>query len=225
MITISKLFGRSPFAPLQAHMEKVAACVEKLKEICNDLQSGDYEQLCKKAYEISKLEHAADLTKNSIRESLPRTLFLPIDRTHLLDILTLQDSIADKCEDVATLLALRKLELHPSFSSLFQKLLAINLDAFYEAHRIIDELPELLESSFGGREAEKVRTMVEKVATKEHEGDILQRELLKILYGEDDLQLPYPLFHLWLHIFEEVGAISNLSENLAYRVRMTLDLK
>lgn len=224
MITISRLFGRSPFAPLQAHMAKVAACVDKLVEIFEVLEAQDYEKLAIIAKDISKLEHAADLTKNDIRDRLPKTLFLPVDRSNLLDILTLQDSIADKCEDIARLLTLRNLALHPLFTSTFQEFLSINIDAYTYVHQIIKELPELLESSFGGMEAEKVRDMVEKVAFQEHKGDLHQQKLLRILYS-GELELPYPVFHLWLHIFEEVGAIANLSENLAYRVRMTLDLK
>lgn len=224
MITISKLFGRSPFAPLQAHMEKVADCVTKTSEIFDLLLEGDQAKIEDAAREISKLEHKADLTKNDIREKLPKTLFLPVDRNNLLDILTIQDSIADKCEDIAMLLTLRKLSLMDTLEAKFKEFLQTNLEAFERAHQIIRELPELLESSFGGNEAEKVRNMVEDVAYKEHEADLLQHDLLKIIFSNDN-QLPYQLFHLWLHIFEEVGAISNLAENLAYRVRMTLELK
>jgi uncharacterized protein Yka (UPF0111/DUF47 family) len=31
MLTILNLFGRSPFAPLESHMEKVSECVGMLK--------------------------------------------------------------------------------------------------------------------------------------------------------------------------------------------------
>ena len=40
-----------------------------------------------------------------------------------------------------------------------------------------------------------------------------------------DQELSQTAFHLWQKIFEAVGAISNLSEGLANRVRMTLELK
>ena len=224
MITISKLFGRSPFAPLQAHMEKVAACVEKVGEAFVALYAEDYDEVEKLAASISKLEHAADLTKNDIRERLPKTLFLPVDRGNLLDILSLQDAIADKCEDIGVLLTLRPLKMMESLKDDFNAFLNLNGETFEAVYRIIKELPELLETSFGGNEAEKVREMVDNVAYKEHEGDLLQRKLLKVLFSSD-LDMGYQEFQLWLRILEEVGAVSDLSEKLAYRVRMTLELK
>ena len=37
MLNIASLFGKSPFAPLQSHMKKVALCVERLSDIFNAL--------------------------------------------------------------------------------------------------------------------------------------------------------------------------------------------
>lgn len=218
------LFGRSPFAPLQSHMEKVSSCVHFLPELFVAIDQQDNGAVEQIAAKISEFEHSADLTKNDIRNHMPKGLYLPIDRSHLLDILTIQDRIADAAEDVAVLTTLKPLSLLPSFKGEFQEFLNKNIDAFNEAHRIIKEIDELLESSFGGMEAEKVRTMVEEVAFKEHEADILQRKLLKKLFQSED-EMKYSSFDLWQRIFQAVAAISNLSENLAYRVRMTLELK
>jgi hypothetical protein len=37
--------------------------------------------------------------------------------------------------------------------------------------------------------------------------------------------MTYATFYLWQRIFEAISGISNLSENLANRVRMTLEIK
>ena len=66
--------------------------------------------------------------------------------------------------------------------------------------------------------------MVDDVAFKEHEADIIQRKLLKSLFKAED-EMTYSSFHLWQKIFEALGSISNLSEKLANRVRMMLELK
>lgn len=184
----------------------------------------DYARLDQLAIEISKLEHDADLIKYDIRNHLPKSLFLPIDRGNLLEILSLQDSIADKVEDIAVILSLKPLELFPLFKEEFKQFLTKNIEAFDEAKSIIKELHELVESSFGGIEAEKVRSMVDVVAFKEHEADIIQRQLLKSFFKSED-QLNFITFHQWQKLFECIAAISNLSENLAYRIRMTLELK
>lgn len=224
MLTILSLFGRSPFAPLQSHMESVGYCVHRLSELFEALEQKDYPRMEKLAEEISRLEHDADLIKNDIRNHLPKTLFLPIDRGNLLEILSIQDNIADKAEDVAVLVTLKPLELLPIFKNEFKLFLHKNIETFDEAKLIIKELHELVESSFGGIEAEKVRSMVDEVAYREHEVDLIQRQLLKSLFKAED-QLTYVTFHQWQRLFESIASISNYSENLANRIRMTLELK
>lgn len=224
MLTIAKLFGKSPFAPLQTHMKKVAECVEKLTDIFDVLQNGDMEKIEKLAIELSHLEHQADLTKNDIRNHLPKSLFLPIDRSHFLEILSVQDSIADKAEDVGLLLSLRPLEKFQDFKSDLQALCKKNAEVFWDAKQIIEEIDELLEASFGGIEAEKVKSMVEATAYKEHEADRMQRSLMKQLFAKGD-SLSAPAFYHWMRLIEEIAAISNLSEKLANRIRMVLELK
>lgn len=224
MYTILKLFGQSPFVPLHAHMDKIAACVHKLPELFDAMQAGDHEKLKGIAEEISKLEHQADRTKNDIRNHLPKSLYLPIDRHQFLEILTLQDSIADAAEDIAVLTSLKEMKIHPSLRPIFEKFLIKNIETFDDARAIINELQELIESSFGGTEAEKVRSMVDTVAFKEHEVDLIQREFLKIIFGLEN-EMGYGTFYLWLRIAESLGNISNLSEKLAWRVRRTLELK
>ena len=224
MLTIMNLFGRSPFAPLQSHMEKVATCVHKILELFYALESGDREKLERVARQISELEHQADVAKNDIRSHLPKSLFMPIDRQQLLEILALQDHIADAAEDISVLVLLKKLELPTSLQADFKLFLEKNIDCFEEVRKIIHEFNQLIESSFGGNEAEKVRDMVEKVAYKEHEADVIQHRLMKQLIALEST-MSYGTFYVWVRIFEKIAEISNLSEKLANRMRMTLELK
>ncbi len=220
----SSLFTRSPFSPLQTHMEQVANCVKKMEDLYGAYIKEDYKQMNKLAEEISELEHAADLEKNEIRNNLPKGLFLAVNRSDLLEILALQDSIADKAEDIGVLMTLKKLEPLKGLENQLKEFLDKNLEAFDHAHQIIREMDELLETSFGGKEAEKVREMVEGVALMEHEADLLQRKLLKKLYSMDD-KVPYSSFMLWIQVLQGVASLGNLSEKLSNRVRMLLDVK
>ena len=224
MQTLARLFGRSPFAPLQTHMDRVAACVRHMEPLFTALSEKDYERVDSIAKEISKLEHDADLTKNDIRNHLPSGLFLPIDKTSLLEILSLQDNIADCAEDVAVLLTFSNLEMQPIFAEEFSAFLKKNLETFEKGYAIIKEMGELLESSFGGTEAAKVSRMVEEVAFKEHEADILQATLLKKIFRQCP-NMPAPTFFLWMKVIEELAGLSDESEKLANRVRMTLEVK
>lgn len=63
MSILKNLFVRSPFSPLQSHMEKVASCVQKADELFDAYFNHDYASMETLAEEISELEHSADLTK------------------------------------------------------------------------------------------------------------------------------------------------------------------
>lgn len=224
MSVFKNLFAKSPFFPLQSHMEKVADCVEKVEELFEAYNDKDNKRIEEIAQEISQLEHAADLTKNEIRNHLPKGLFLAVNRGDLLEILSLQDRLADRAEDIGVLMTLKNLEPLKGVRKDFKAFLEKNLEAVRHAHKIIREIDELLETSFGGKEAEKVRAMVEEVAYMEHEADILQRNLLKKLYNMDDT-IPYTSFTLWINILQAIASLGNNSEKLANRVRMLLDIK
>ena len=136
----------------------------------------------------------------------------------------MQDTLADKAEDIGVLMTLKKLEPLKGVRKDFKAMLDKNLEAVRYAHKIIQEIDELLETSFGGKEAEKVRSMVEEVAYMEHEADILQRNLLKKLYNTDE-DIPYTSFTLWINVLQAIASLGNNSEKMANRVRMLLDIR
>lgn len=224
MRTIARLFSKSPFSPLQTHFKKVNLCFEALASVFTKLSSLDMKQLEKYCGEISKLEHDADITKNDIRNHLPKSLFLPIDRGQFLEILSLQDTLADKCEDIALILTLHPMEsvstLKEDILTFFEKIKTV----YKNGARIIQEIDELLEASFGGQEAEKVKAMVEMTASLEHEVDKTKHELLKKLYNEGS-HLSSPAFSYWVSLIHEMACLSHTAEKLAHRVRMILELR
>jgi len=224
MRTIAKLFGRSPFSALQAHMEKVGDCMKTAGDCLDAFVKGDSDAVEQLAPQVSKLEHKADLVKNDIRNHLPKSLFLPIDRGALLNILSLQDRLADGAEDLAVLLTFKALQLPAWMSDDFEKLRDKNFSSFELVNDIIEELDELLEYSFGGPEAEKVKQMVDQVALLEHEADLIQRSLLKSLYVHE-ADLTYGQFDLWQRIIAQLSAISNTGEKLANQIRTILERK
>ncbi len=224
MRTLLNLFAKSPFAPLQKHMQDVNECVMKVKEIFEAMEANDLKSVSRIAREISKLEAKADTTKNELRNHLPGGLFMPISKTALLEILSLQDDIADDCEYIGVLLTLKDLTLKDVFKDDFKSFLNKNFETYELVKEIIDEFDNLLETSFTGREAEKVKSMVSNVALKEHETDLTQRKLLKNIFKNED-QFTHAEFQLWLLILREIRTLSNTSEKLAHRIRNLLDLE
>ena len=119
MSIIKELFGKSPFGPLVEHTKKVTECVEVIRPLMEALVNEDYVEIRRLQDQVSKLEYEADMIKHEVREHLPRRYFLPVDRVELEKFIGCQDKIADKAEDFAVILTLRKTKLHPEVMDKF----------------------------------------------------------------------------------------------------------
>lgn len=224
MSTIGKLLGRSPFGLLQRHMAQVTKCIAKMGESLDAAQQQEWDQIEALADQVSRLEHEADQIKDDIRNKLLRRFFMPVDRSQILEILSIQDNLADTAEDVAILLTIRPIKISERMVEDFQKFRELNVNAFELARGIIADLDELMETGFGGAEAEKVRNLVRDVAYTEHQADVLQRQMLKRVFSDEE-NLGAADMNMWMQLIKELAHLSNLAENLADRVQMTLDMK
>lgn len=112
-------------------------------------------------------------------------VFLPVSRAALLEIISIQDSLADCAEDIAILLTVKELQFYPEFEELFFEFLQKTVQSFEAVAKTIREMDRLLESSFGGNRADKTRVLVSEVSNLEHECDLLQRELMKVFFSDD----------------------------------------
>ena len=223
--TIGRLFGHSPFSLLQSHMEEVERCVIKMGECLLAAEEEDWTRVEALARETSEIEHQADLIKEDIRNHhIKKGLFMPVDRYRLLEILAIQDRLADVAEDVTVLVTYRPIAMPEDIKNTFQRFLELNLEAFRRVARIIGRLDELLQTGFGGAEAEKVRGMVQEVAKAEHEADLVQQELLKAVFRHES-EMTFGEFYLWMRLTRALASLSNQSENLANRVEAALELK
>jgi len=224
MRSIAKLFGRSPFVPLQTHMEKVAACVSLTRDLFEALISKDQDRIESLTEQISQLEHEADEIKNDIQNQMPRGLFMAVDRARLVLILNRQDEIADRVENIGVLMTIKTLPVPESLPEPLRMFVEKNLECFAGACRIMAELDELLETGFGGVEAQRVLQQIRQVAQLEHEADRIQHDLLKVLFAHES-ELTHGEFYLWARILKQTGELANISDELAEQVRNLLELK
>jgi len=108
---LTNLFGRSPIKPLQEHMAKVYACVQQLKPLFDAVIANDQDTVAEARIKIAKLENEADELKWELRHHLPTGLFMPVDRRDLLEVLMMQDKIANQAKDIAGLIVGRHMTL------------------------------------------------------------------------------------------------------------------
>lgn len=221
MRSILSIFGKSPFGHLQQHMRKVKECVDRIVPLMEALIKRDYDEVEKEASLISKLEHKADLMKDIIRNELPKNIFMPVNRGDLLTVLSCQDDISDTAEDVGVLLTLRKMVLPKELESDLNVFLNKVMIVCNQAFTIMEEIDDLVETSFRGLEAEKVIKMIDELGTMEWEADKKQLILAKKLLAMEDSLKPLDIF-MWMKIFEKIGDLANDAERMGNRLRLML---
>jgi hypothetical protein len=200
-------------------MQVVTTCVEALHNLIDDVVNNDSANLASLEAKVSELEHEADVIKTKIRDTLPNSLFLPVDRRDLLDVVSSIDSIADAAQDVARLLTMRKMKFPAQLKESFTEFCGYVWRAAEDAGRVVHELDQLLQSAFAGSQAEKVLSMISELGKEEHGADIVQRKLLTELFELEDSLKTLDVFW-WLKIFGKLSDVSNTSEKMANRLRL-----
>ncbi len=218
---IAALFGRSPFKPIQAHMRVVLECVAEVPGIFQAVVDGDQAKLEAQKNLIFEKEQAADEIKNQLRGHLPKSLMMPVDRRDLLDVLAMQDSIADTAQDIAGMLVERRMEVPEGMAEPLMALVHRCLDTCNAAGKIIEELDELLEMGFRGREANQVEEMVAKLNVIEDETDELGMQLTRSLFAQEDSMSAVSVM-FWYQLIQWIGDLADYAEKVGDRLRLLI---
>ena len=136
---LSRLFGQSPIKPMQDHMAKAHACTELLRDFLQATLADDWNRAEALQGDIVQLEHEADELKRDIRLNLPKSLFLPVPRSDLLDLLTRQDKVANVAKDIAGLMLVRRMRIADTLSGAMTEYLACAIAASSQALVAINE--------------------------------------------------------------------------------------
>lgn len=218
---MSGLFGTSPIRPLQQHMEVVHTCIKNLNPLFEGVINEDWDTISKAARAIIDGEHEADDLKKELRHHLPKGLFMPVDRRDLLDVLLMQDSIANQAKDIASLITGRKMTIPKPMQELFLPYGQRCIDSVEQASNIIHKLDELVETGFRGLEVEHVEDMITKLDKIESETDKLQRQLRDILFTlEDELRATDVMFTY--RLVEWIGRVADAAQKVGSRLQLML---
>jgi len=220
MRTILSMFAKSPFKPLVSHIDKVNECVDQIIPLFQAFHSKDYNKVEEISEHISKVEHKADKIKDDIRQHLPQSIFLPVDKRDFMHLLSAQDDIADAVEDLAVLMRIKNINLPEELGEPLEELVKHVVDAANVACSMIRELEDLLEASFGGAEAEKIEKMAVELGAAEWEADKKQFLLAKKLFSLVDLGAA-DLF-LLNELIKKLGGVADQSEKIGKTLRVFL---
>ncbi len=218
MSLIANLFGHSPIRPMQEHMRAAVECARQILPLFEEMVAGDTAAVAVRHQEIDRLEHEADRIKNEIRSHLPKRMFLAVERRDMLEILDYQDSIADVAQDIAELADMRGMVVPKPLASAFLDLVRRVVTACEQAERVINELDELVETGFRGREAARVDEMIEELSRMESDTDELEERVQRLLFGiEDELGIS-AIF--WYKLIDYVGDMADYAERVGNRLRL-----
>ena len=220
MSVMGKLFGRSPVRPMQQHMRVAVDCARAVLPLIEDMVAGRIENLPRRREEIDRLEHEADDIKHQIRGRLPRRLLLAMERRDLLEILDFQDSIADVAQDIAGLADQRSMTIPEGLGEPFLDLTRRVIAACELAQAIIDNLDELVETGFAGREVARVEAMIEQLSRLESETDELAERLHRKLFERETELGVSTVF--WYDMIRWIERMADHADRVGSRLRLLI---
>ena len=218
---LANIFGTSPVVPLEKHVGIAYQCTKELYPFFEAALAGKWKIAGKSRDKITKYEHAADDLKKEIRLHLPKSLFMPVPREDLLELLLVQDMMANRTKDVSGIVFGRKLAIPPVIADEFLEFVQRNIDAAKQARKSVRELDELFTSGFRGAEVSLVESLLEELDQIETDTDDRQAALRWSLFEvEKDLN-PVDVIFLY-QVIEMIGEIADMAERVGRRLELLL---
>ena len=218
---ISSLFGKSPIKPLQKHMRQVHSCLKDFGVFAKATNAQDWDKATILAVSINNKEEKADKLKKKLRMNLPSTFMMPFSRRDLLDVLLIQDSIANITKDLAGLMMTRHMVFPSEIAQDFIELANLCIKTSNAALKAIYELDELLETAFSSRERKLVAEMIANVNKFEHQTDVVQSEIRNKLFKLESTLPPVDVMFYYRAI-EWLGETADAAQKVGSRFEVML---
>ena len=217
--SILDLFAKSPFKPLNEHAEKVKLTVLKMDEAVKAYCEGDTKRVDQLYPEISSLEHDADDTKHAIRENLPSSLLMPVDRTDILSYLKQQDDVANSAEFVAQMLSLKPVQMPAEVKEI---ILRMNREVVTTVEEHVDasgKVIALLDSAFSAKNRAEIQEIINRVDAQKHNVDVLRLDAMRIIYAHESELGAIGVYHL-IELVKELSWVADHAESSSDRLRI-----
>jgi hypothetical protein len=215
--SVTDVFGYSPFRAIHKHSEYCVIGIDLLVDEFEAFIKGEKEKIANLESEIDEIEHEADRIKAEIRSHVTKSLRLPVDRHDLLHFVTYQDQIINYIEHVCHMFTYRETKnIDKSIEKKFRQLLYKLNDIVCKYEELIDNFNDLIATSFSKKEISEVLVQVEAIEQAEHECDVIQIELHKLLLN---CNLNFLDVMLLRNILIHLGEIANSTARSAHAFR------
>lgn len=201
-------------------MECVYTSVVALRPFIDAVLEEDWAQAQICQQHVARLEGDADEIKKKIRLQLPSSLFMPVSRSDLLELLRGQDQIANRAKDIAGLILGRKMSI-PLNGETFKGFLDRCINVCEQARKAINELDELVETGFRGREAALVQKMIFKLDNMEKETDDIQVTVRAELFSKEAQINPINVMFLY-KVLDLIGDIADSAQKVGHSLLLLI---
>ena len=220
-INFSKLFGKSPFKPMKKHMSIANECTMHMPSAMEAFFKRDKETLKDIKHSISQLEEDADKILEELQSRLPKSMFLPVDRRDLLDVLEMQEAIADRTEDIIGLMLDLPMDVPKEMHKPIMRLVDTVTKAVEGAYHIVKAFEDLVETGFKGPHVEKTQGLIHDVVGIESAADTIGIEISHALFAHAKNMDPVSMVFLY-QLIGWIDDLADYSEKLAIRSRLFL---
>ena len=205
---------KSPFSQLLEHMEKVRECAEILEDGLIKYYQGEYKNFSSIAKQVSLIEHKADIIKGNLRNHLPTSLFMPVDKGKFMWALREQDAILDHAENLVIMLDMRHTKVPKELQNAFIDHAKLVLKTVQAMEKAVHNIKDLVETSFVKRERDQTKEFIYEVHELEYKADQKKYEINKGIYKLEKKLSPMDVYHL-LKIADWVDDIADHAENVS----------
>ncbi|MFV0277337.1 MAG: TIGR00153 family protein [Parahaliea sp.] len=219
--TLGNLFGRSPIGPIQEHMQTADEAAKLLPVFFAASASRDWTAAEATFREIRHCERKADKLKRSVRRHLPSSLFLPVPRSDLLELVTIQDHIPNIAKDIGGLMLGRKMRFPDTLLQPITELVGACAATVSQGLVVIRELDELLEVGFSGPEVKRVEGLIKDLEKLEGHTD-KQAEALRGKLFRMESELPPVDVMFYYRIIELLTGMADAAERVGHRLQILM---
>ena len=172
-------------------------------------------------YALATLEMKDDALKKKLRLQMPKGLFMPVERRDLLELLLVQDKAANQAKDISGIIVGRKMNFPGAMAELLPAYVTRCEDACRQAKTVIDELDELVETGFAGKEIEIVASIINELDAIEKDTDKIQIKIRAALMKVEQNLPPVDVIFFY-KVIEGIGEVADISQRIGSRVELLL---
>lgn len=213
---------RSPMLPMEEHMLLVTRTAEELERFLAAVQERDWETAETLQKSIATLEDAADKLKRQIRHTLPKRLWMPVARADLLDLVSVQDKIANVSKDIAGLMLGRRLAFPGKLDKSVNTYVQQSVETVRAALAAVKATNDLIRSGFGEHKAREVEKLILEVELLERRSDKLQMKLRSRLHKLESKLEPVDVMFLY-QVLVWLGRVADRAENVGHRLTLIIN--